>query len=468
MPVGFPSSDFNPPERRTTREEATNHIRNAEENQQQVVAVNAVNAVNTINTDAIPVEIYSDVFEFSRLIDLNSIMQVSEHLEAATSNYLQNTLKSKKISVKMSRRNIDIFPQSLQQMPYLTKYVPDVTIYGTDSRLLQHVEQFKNVQKMTFKKLLPSGHSREMIISNAMIEILKNLKAIKFCAYQFNDRTYNRLLLHCRENIKCLTIETNPPTTNRSTHPNWWYFLAYPNLETIHWDQGYIHHQNALRTLLDQNPRIVNHRITHNMRSAMNFIRDNNLRLQKLSLTFRSSDARHFASIVDEINFLHENGHYQQLYLNFTSGWNFDEHVNLIGSLRSLYSVSYDGEYTSAMSQLAHLKELRIQSIQQQGATEAAVHIQQLERLFIKEVTFDAVWPFIRFSPNLTDIIVDKVARAMLNVQVDTFIRSREDLPNAKIQTLFLDERLYMILKKYNHQPQILKIRRLESFQSDF
>lgn len=463
MAVGFLPT----PEERTRleqiqQEEAANEIMNA-------AAAAATKAEppkkGTFATETdLPPEMYQNIFEYCGWNILQNFLEASPYLKDVASDYIKHEMKTNTISVQLLPTKLKITPKC-KFTPYIFEFVRDVTVYsGGNLEIFQYNGLFQNVQKMTFKHL-SSSQPAEIVIDDHLRKRLEKLKAIEFCTHQFECKEYDRLLMHSRNNIKCLLIVTNSRTTNPSAYKSWWYFLEYPKLETIQWDQGYSNAQDKLKILLDKNPTIKNHRITKNIPVAIAFIKTNEINIEKLSLRF--CDAPRFESICGEINSLYRKGQYKELHLTFAKSWNFKNTIHLIGSLHALRAITYDGDYVEAFGKLVQLKELYINSIFNRKRFEAAKQLQQLQRLYIKEATIDAIRPFINQSPNLTEIIVERLTRTTL-MSVNKFIEERQQLSNAKTQKLFLGEWAYIRLKQHSNQPKILEIRRFESFQMDY
>lgn len=470
MAVGFsPEPEERLRFKQIQQEQAPNEIMNA-----ATVAAEAEPPKKGTETDFftetdLPPEMYHNIFEYCGWEELRNMLEVSKHLKTMAGNYINHQMNTHRISVQLlSNQNKIGIPPRCEFMSYIFHYVRDATVYGSNLKLFEYDEPFQNVRKITFKNLLPSSKPAEMLLDERAIKKLENLDAVEFCVHQFECKNYDRVLMHCSNNIKCLIIVTNSRTTNPSAYKCRWYFLEYPKLETIQWDQGYTNAQDKFKILLAKNPTIKNHRITRNISAAIQFIKTNKLKIDKLSLRFCSSDAPKFESICGQINDLHQNGQYKELHLIFTNRWSFNYSIHPISSLHALRSINYDGDYHKSLGKLLDLKELYINTIPKRDRIEAAKQLQQLQRLYIKEATTNTIRPFVKHSPNLTEIIVERLELSEHTMKVDELIEEREQLPDAKIQQLFLGEWAYIQLKKYSNQPKIVKIQRFESFHLDY
>lgn len=458
MVIGFSS---NPNQQQHTVDEAA--ASNQVMNRAEPPIIEAMSA--SIRMDELPVEILFNIFEFMSWNDLQAILLTSTRLNATAIAYVQHRFKTNQIHVRVINENqYFVSPPTHRDMSLILSYIRNVTLHGGNLQILESIPPPENVRKITFKHLLPRSNSSEIIVGALLLNTLENVEEIAFWVKQFNGRNYDRMLQRC-QNIKCLTIMTNSSKVRRFGYRNSWHLGNYPQLQTIHWNLGYTSQQNELRVLLRQNPGLVNHKISRNIHTAIEFIENSQLVMNKLALEFqRTKDAQDFPLIYDTINNLHENEQYQKLYLTFGTAGILNDNMDHIATLRSLHSISYDGEYISSLERLSGLKELHITSIQ--NGMEAAKQLPHLKVLAIKEASLYNIRPFIQHCPNLGKIVVQKVLRSTI-ISIDNLISDRQNLPNATTIKLYLDEWLYLRLKKYSQVPKLIEIRRFESFQPD-
>lgn len=425
----------------------------------------ALLAVSNPSMDDLPREILFIIFDFMGWNDLQTFfsrMDTSERVKEEIDIYLKDRFKTHSAQIKQN--GLKISPPTLTCMPTVFDYIQSVTVFGGNSKILNCVQPFRNLKKLTHRNLFSSSVSSQNI-GDGIIQTLENLEHVEFVANQFYGRDYDKMLQHC-QSIKSLTITTNTMNGHQSPYDNVWHTYIYPNLETIHWNHGYTTNRDEFEILLRQNSGIVNLKISRDILDATNFIEDTNLVLDKLGLEFhRSCDAQDFNLICDQVNSLHQNRQYQKLYLTFGNERILKHYIDYVASLHSLHGIILNGEYISELGRLSGLKELHVTSIQ--DGMEAAKQLPHLKVLSVEEASLDNIRPFIQYCPKLEKIIVEKVPRTTI-IGIDNLIRDRENLDNATIVKIYLPEKPYLALKKYSQSSKLVEICRFESFQPDF
>lgn len=352
---------------------------------------------------------------------------------------------------------------------YLTHFrgsLQQIRVCGTDQPTFNYVAlNFPNLTKITFDDKLHQNLNVPPERADILNETMRLVQIVVFNVHQFKGPFFDRLLPYT-QNMRILIINSS------STQPNLydclevdesrWYAQTYGQLTTVQWDDGIVSNPLGFKRLLKQNPRIDHLIFTRNICLAMDFIDEyvTDRQLNRLDVKITSADKNNIQSICNRLNFLFENGRFTQLYITCNNREVF-YHRHGLNTLRGLKSITYNGEYISAIERFSGLVDLRVKSMD--DGSSAAYHLIRLHSLCVNRASIDAIRPFICEVPQITKIVIRNVNREPLD-SIGNLVGQRRLLPNVQRLKLYLEEWAYCMLKRMEtaYSRKWLIIRRVE------
>lgn len=391
------------------------------------------------------------------------MMKTSTRLRSIAIEYMRRISKRQMIEIKLYRGNI--ISRSLNGIPLYC--VRQLTIYGNNKRLFQFASKCQHLQRIVFRNLLSTKRKDlEENFYDCIKEMLKNIHSVEFIVHQFCGECIDRILENCT-NMKSLIIAAN---SDRSTsYENTWFHMSFPSLKTIQWDDGFVKKHNEseprLTILMKSNPSITNLQVSRNFLTSIQFIKENKLILNNLCLIFKKSKDN-IKEIAVKLNELYENGHFQKLELRFEDETILINAIDDPNLLKALESISVNGLYFDCIKKLKNLKMLSVNNIS--GGDANAKQFSSLKKLCIKEGYLSDIEPFVSHCALLTEIVIDYVYRDTYAPLIDikNLNKRRLTLVNAKLVTLYVEERVYNdTYQKVEMVKKLIEIRRANSYQ---
>lgn len=418
-----------------------NFIRFVNEQQQQSGVLNTLRR----RLDGFLVPILWTIFD---LANLNCLCQIANEFVSnplimkSVKDYFSKHYRGKEI------RLIDNDRRPMEYLIYFKSSVQQARLFGMNVNTFNNVAlNFPHLTKITFDDKLYQNLNAPSQRADILANTMRMVQTVVFNVHQFKGAIFDRLLEHAMNNIRILIINsttTNPNLNdNFEVNPNRWYARFYPNLTTLQWDDGITSNPLGFQHLLRNNSNIRHLMFTRNISLVLDFIEASNLQLLRLDVKILKKDLPNITSIRDRLNQLFGEGHFTQLFISC------DIFRLQFNTLQGLRGITYNGEYIIAIGEITQLTDLTIDYMD--NGLNAAIHLNELRNLCINRASIETIKPFICESPNITKIVIKNVEDLeFLRVPNFHFLaQQRERLPNAKRLKIYLEEKIYCVLKPY-------------------
>lgn len=433
------------------------------------------NVENSTELQNLPQKVLDAIFYQLPLNDLCSLNEAG--MKRSTGAYFQRAYKSKRISLRMNRNEIDITPKE-RYVRCFAEYIQDVNIFGGDITLFKHVARHlnKSPKKIRFTNLLNSWPSERY--GECLKETLKNVEIVEFWVSRSSGEFFNSILKYCK-NMKSLRIRSQCVKEDRmyNLRSNW-YYQKYPTLESIQWDDGVKFKTTELNGFFKKNLNIKNFTVARNARNALKFILDSDIILDQLTVHLTLHNKKYVMSriehICDLIKLLYARKKIKRFQL-IPSGSKciLNHSTDKLSSLKALERIflihcnSGRINLIPSIASLTNLKTIYIVSLGD-DANMIADALTKLEEVYIEQDSIGVIIPFATKSPNMKLIVLSNVID-MKPIKIRSLINRRSSLHNAKKLNIFIKEEILIALPgalNIDHKDAI-NFNRVESLHND-
>lgn len=317
----------------------------------------------------------------------------------------------------------------------------------------------------------------ETDLNENQVDAFKNILNIVVCIdllqCTIHDAFFKRFLKYCSK-LKCFRIYGG--TFQSTNAANEILLQKLPTLEYLHYNPS--EPSNIpLKLFLEQNPNLKCFETDdiHIWANRDSFI-ESNVQLQCLAIRINSAKMT-AAEFADLLKTLDDRGFYKTLHLSIE--WvpesfdhqKFIDEMSTLSSLEALFSQFYVD-----LTRFTQLKELRVLGREfKEDFQTLAMNLTQIERLHLSATITDHFLPFIRCSPTLKTIQVDKFMGGIhLNdntINLAALNNERENLENAHKVTIGVQEEEIYLTTKWamkNSKQKLIGIERGDKIEFSF
>lgn len=411
-------------------------IRYAEEGQQ----IGILNTLRRWNEFFLPISLFD-------LATLDCLCQIANipRFKRVVNDYFLKHFRGKGVWLIGNNRRIDNYAT------YFEGAIQQVRICGMNENTFSCVAaNFPFLTKITFEDKLYQNFNVPIERADILLSTMRMVETVAFTVHQFKGPIFDRLLYHAN-NIRILII--NSTTTKPNLHDSFevdesrWYSQFYPKLCAVQWDDGIVSNPLGFQRLLSNNPNIQHLIFTRNIQTVMDFVEASNLQLHRLDIKILPKDLPEIKPILRRLKQLSQNRHFKQLHITCNNREIFGLHLNTI---RALKGITYNGDYIPAIGEIMQLTDLMVDSIKDELHTHAAIQLNMLRNLYINRASIDVITPFICKAPQMMKIVIKNTEFESLRVpNFHILAQQRGKLPNVQRLKIYLEERVYCVLKRY-------------------
>lgn len=426
----------------------------------------------TLNIDC-----FEEIFDNLSLKDMHSFGQTCRTLQKFGGDYFKRNYKSaEKFSANDGVYTVYSDESTLNertQTSTFNQYINYISHYYDDFEPLRyirrHSNEFESIEHIYLVCL--TINAAKMKYLHAILPRIKVIQ-IRQCTL---DGNFDEVLLKCCNNLKRLYIQDDLGDIIDETG-NPWLLQHYPTLEHLQLTTRYPFRIHELSGFFRRNP---------NMRTFSTSVRclwENRhellecgtkfeqLEIQMLDNFYR--DLIDVRSICDLLNQLHARGFYNRLHLYVKrADQKCSEHIVSLHGLESL-SIRQFGE-CHKLAQLTDLKELTI--LDGTKATDVdtlANGLDNLERIFIQNATYNQMIPFICRSTKLNKFKIFPKDENCFNAGIiclPFLNREREKLDGARKVTVYVPDNVFLKTKWATKNGEInftsVEMKRADSYE---
>lgn len=402
------------------------------------------------NNDPLPdiyrlnIDCFHEIFECLTICDLLNIGQTSTRLQKIAGDFYRSHYVSKRVNAEKGGLTID-YGRSID---IFSAYIRKVFISGYRLNSYQFIaSKCKSLRQIRFQgALLEEG-------IEYIEHILNEIEVVDLSeCYCVREEFYEYFLKYCSI-LKSLSIKRSGKMRGKSViigAGNDWLLRKYPTLEHFELTEIYEIPDQKLKIFFEQNPNVRTFSIdSQSLWDNREAILSANIKLDKLSVEFRSREIKSNNQIFDLLNELQRNGFYDKLHIySMCVSEKLLEEMFLLPFCSSLEM--FHGRFHHIYNTLENLTVLGVDYGDEiHNVEDLPKKLPNLERIFFNEASSDHVFPFVKYSPNLKTIKIFRCQggshwkRAM---DLTEFNKERRKLRNARKVIIYVNE--YYILKE--------------------
>lgn len=412
---------------------------------------------------------FVEIFEYLSVRELYAVGQTCKIIYELAGDYFKCNYSS---AVKFSGDN-GIYTEfsdnngaikQRTQTSGFNKFITQISHYYERMAPLYYIQshtiEFQSINRINFV-CVPLNERRIKCIQKLLHQIQQ--LQVKNCSVEGD--LYETVLKYC-DNLECLYIQDADFGRYRSSQhqPKYeWLLQNHPTLVHLELISYYSSYLMELNHFLKHNQNVQRFSTTFKFiwHNRLEFLKCNTkLDILEVKLIHWSrhygdqngndTDDEMFASICNLLQQLHKRGFYKRLhlYLQNISQPNIEQLISLNG-LEKLCIKTFSEHFN--LVHLTNIKELAILD----GANAIcmapiAKSFSKLQRLFIRNATFDVLWTFIRYSANLTKIKFLCTHKSHADDQILkllTLNKDRSMLPEARKVTIYVPDSIFLATK---------------------
>lgn len=426
----------------------------------------------------LPEALLCNIFDFLLLKDLQAFGLTCRRNRDSVNKYLYREYKTNSLEVKTIPAGVvfgpntrGLFESQIAMLKIHTYKIDAWTIIAA---------RFTNVKKIFFNKT--NVPEKRITPEHGIVlkHILQEAESIEFMRNAFADEHGRHILNHCQK-LKHLVIGSKIfKRTDRLSH--FWMKNVYRTLEDVRFDFGfpdlvnYDEQGEKIRTFFINNPSIKHLTILANIEDSLNFIHQNGIRLQKLTLRLETN----VNDVINLLNDLHINGQIHSYGLIFQNREILETHAQLINELNGLefvYMKQCNCDWaTNYPAFFNKIKVLHIGDISPEGAKLLASNAVHLKEIYIVCGSMEIIDTFVSRAANLMKIALNEVTGSLDNFDWTHLIKSRIALTELRQLYINVPEATYIPIKWKeisaklvltegipNFDSELVKIKRVES-----
>lgn len=423
-----------------------------------IVGNNVEAMVPLPSIDAVlPDDCLHPIFEFLSLKDLQAFGRTCRRNNDSVNEYLYREYKTNTLDVKMIQGGV-MFGSNRQG---LESHAAILKMHSNNINAWTIIaERFKNVHKIIFNKTSVSNTIITPEHGIVFRNILQEAESIEFKRNAFTNEHGEHTLKHCQK-LKHLVIGKQIfKRTGQSSHV--WMMKVYPTLEDVQFNFGFPDFVNydgqgeKIRIFFKNNPGIKHLTILANIEDSLNFICQNGILFEKLTLRLKGN----VENVINLLNHLQASGQIKHYGLIFQDREILDTHDQLINELNGLESVymkqcNYEGTHNYPAF-FNKLKVLHIGDISPEGAKLLALNIVHLKEIYIERGSMDIINTFVSRAANLRIIACNEVTGSPDDFNWTHLIKDRIALTERQLY-IYVPEATYVPIK-WKETPLTLKL----------
>lgn len=430
---------------------------------------------------------FAEIFEYLSLRELYAVGQTCKTIYELAGDYFKCNYTGavtfsgdNGIFTEFSDNN-RAFQQRTQTSGF-NKFITQISHYYERMAPLYYIQshsmEFESINQINFV-CVPINGTRIKCIQKILHQIQQ--LQIKNCSVEGD--LYDTVLKYC-DNLKCLYIQDADFGRYRNGQYQLkydWLIQNHPALEHLELISYYSSYFMEFDHFLKYNRNV------QSFSTTFKFIWDNRLELLKCNAKLdllkvkmirlsrhhngNDEDDEIFASICNLLKQLHERGFYNRLhlYLQHIRQLNIQQLISLNG-LEKICVRTFSENLN--LVQLKNIKELAILDGADAIYMEPlAKSLSNLQRLFIRNVTFKTLWYFVRYSANLTRIkylCTHKIYADNRILKLITLNKDRSMLAAARKLTIYVQDNIFLTTKwainNRNSNLDLVEIKRSDSY----
>lgn len=404
---------------------------------------NPASAILKLNIDA-----FDELFEWLSLIDLFALRKTCKRLKLVVDFHLRSFYPA----IKLGYGKIE-------------------SIFQLDAEL-----KFSSIEascRKSIKQISLSNYAITKTIIESFEDLLSQIEVLQIGCSIFDGDFYENLLKFCI-NLKYLYVWRLEDNINIGSSRKW-LLQNYPKLEHIILKN--IKGPDDEYPISELQQFFNTNRSIRTFSTTLSFIWLNrecfigsNAKLKQLTIQGDDYGTRN-ADVFDLLHQLFEQGFYETLHFHvkFVA---MRDHMIAITSLPNLEKLCLDHIHEAyVLPSLPSTKELILRYNSDASNLQLIdSHVENLERIWLKEASYDNFIQFIRHLPNLKQIKIDVILvdEHFNNNIINMFAlqKMRQQLPEARQITIYVDDNVYVATKwATKTKTSLIKLKRAEAYE---
>lgn len=399
-----------------------------------------------VNTDC-----FDEIFDYLPLMDLVAISQTCKAMQMIGGRYFQQTFPALEFRVKRDGLHLD----GHRHVHGVEGFVQNLVIrgflwssFGDGLRRFRYIDAHctKHLKRIRFENVQLTGREIDCIR-----EALNNVEMVIINNCRIKRKFYDIFPSVC---VNLRRLDVQHFQCNRNVYKrtgNEWLLRNYPKLKHVGWTQSTNGCRiDELHRFFALNPKIRSFSTNYScLLMNKHVVFDSNVKLKNLFIDFDRDALSNIESVCDLLNELHDRDVKMHLHFKHCN----QRHIDQITSVQGVASLHLKNNEHLNLSQLKHLKELRIDSIASNSMISMKIlanRLKSLERIYFKHASFEDFLPFVCQSVNLRKIKIDFIENKDKTghiLHLNDMNEERKKLKNARKIMLYVEETIFLATK---------------------